>query len=324
MKDNTGGYTCLAIIGNGFDKAHGYKTSYCDFTKHVGEDFFSVYRDFISIYSSANIEWNEFEKQVEALTAAFYQKVMSDEGLDEHVIKHFNMVFRCIKDRLIDYLRTETERNPFIKIESVQNHLDKYTIGLNFNYTNTAENYLCDVIYIHGSLNEKEIVLGYDPADPFCLASYENRMWFKDLCRDRLACERYIKEELLIPYSNPVYQEIFDEYVQIQDWENSGKGLEAEDIASLKHAEFFCRYLQTRCNNDIFKQKNISLNNISKVVVLGHSIKSDKTYLEELLKKCSQLKQVIVFTYKGEDPNCLEARKQFFRPYCISVSDVSY
>lgn len=35
-------YTRLAIIGNGFDLAHGLKTSYKSFVKHIGEDFFMI------------------------------------------------------------------------------------------------------------------------------------------------------------------------------------------------------------------------------------------------------------------------------------------
>ena len=41
--------TQLAIIGNGFDLAHGYHTRYVDFTESVGDDFFRKYRHYIKI-----------------------------------------------------------------------------------------------------------------------------------------------------------------------------------------------------------------------------------------------------------------------------------
>lgn len=42
--------TQLAIIGNGFDLAHGYHTRYVDFTESVGDDFFRKYRHYINNY----------------------------------------------------------------------------------------------------------------------------------------------------------------------------------------------------------------------------------------------------------------------------------
>jgi len=323
-KSKNGRYTSLAIIGNGFDLAHDYNTSYEDFTNAIGESFFFEYKDYINTYCGGDGEWNNFEKHVEALTAAFYQKVISDEGFNENTIRQFNIVFQSIKEKLIDYLQTETKSKLFHEIKSIRRFLGENTVGLNFNYTNIAENYLCDIMYVHGSINEKEIVLGYDAPAPFCLASYENCRWFKQLYREKLAFSRDIKEKLNISNSDSLYQELCEDYEDIQIMENSGKGFELEDISRLKHAKFFYEYIPTHCNNDIFVQKNISFDNISEVVVLGHSIKSDETYLKEILSKCSNLQHVILFSYKSEKQEDWEAKAQFFRPYCTYIEKEMY
>ena len=51
MENHLQDLTQLAIIGNGFDLAHGYHTRYVDFTESVGDDFFRKYRHYmISAY----------------------------------------------------------------------------------------------------------------------------------------------------------------------------------------------------------------------------------------------------------------------------------
>lgn len=317
-------YNSMVIIGNGFDMAHNYYTSYADFTKAVGMDFFTEYKEYLNTYLGVDSEWNYFEKQVEAMTGAFNQELFSDEGMDESIIGQFNTIFLNIKQKLIEYLRTETTRKQFHEIKSIQKFLGSNTICLNFNYTNIAEKYLCDIIYVHGSINENEIVLGYDPADAFCLAPYENRKWFKEHCRNRLAFKRFIKEEFDISCGDLLYQELCDEYEQILGHEDSGRGLETEDINRLKNADFFHEYMLIRCNNNIFNKNNISFENISKVVVLGHSIMSDEQYLSEILNKCLYLQQVIVFSYKGETQESWETKAQFFKPYCRHIENEMY
>lgn len=324
MKNRNGRFTCLAIIGNGFDLAHGYSTSYGDFTSAMGDSFFSDYKCYINTYCSIDGEWNDFEKQIEAMTAAFFQNVITNEGFDENSIGHFNKTFSSIKGKLIEYLQAETASKSFHEIRSVRKCLKRNTVGLNFNYTNTPENYLCDILYVHGSISEKEIVLGYDPPDPFCLASYENRKWFKPICRERLMFIRYIKKNLHISPGDILYQELCEDYEQIQALQNSGKGLDMEDISILKHADFFNKYIPTHCYDDIFMQNNIPFEDVHKVVVLGHSIKSDETYLREILDKCQRLQKVILFSYKGEKQEDWEEKAKFFRPYCTCIKRKIY
>lgn len=306
-------HTCLAIVGNGFDLAHGYRTSYDNFTTAIGEGFFSEYKNYLNTYCGCHDAWNHFEKQVETITAAFYQKVLSDEGLDDNVIRKFNTAFLLIKEKLVAYLQSEIASKSFHKIDTVKRHLENQTVVLNFNYTNTVEHYLRDIIYVHGSVNEGEIVLGYDPTDALCLASYENRKWFKPLCRDRLAFKRDIKEKFNVTSNDALYLELCNEYEQILSWKESGKGLEDEDVAKLAHAIFFHEYMESRSDN------NITFPNIKKLVLLGHSIQSDETYLSEVLNKCQNLKKVIIFSYAGEPQNEWDKKAHFFAPYCKNI-----
>lgn len=44
-KEKKKNYTGIAIISNGFDKAHGYATGYDAFIKDVGDDCFDEYKE---------------------------------------------------------------------------------------------------------------------------------------------------------------------------------------------------------------------------------------------------------------------------------------
>ena len=65
--------TQLAIIGNGFDLAHGYHTRYVDFTESVGDDFFRKYRHYINNYCP-QMDWHRFEECADQLTVPLMRK----------------------------------------------------------------------------------------------------------------------------------------------------------------------------------------------------------------------------------------------------------
>jgi hypothetical protein len=321
MNNNT--YTSLAIIGNGFDLAHKYKTTFTNFTDTLGESFFSDYKEFLSLKCNNVTEWNFFEKKAEELAITLYQMEISGASQGEE-INNFNIIFQSIKEKLLNYLQVEITNKPFQKISSIKKCLNEDTIGLNFNYTNIAENYLRNIIYVHGSLDEKEIILGYDPVSPLCLASFENIKWYKGFCRERLTFIRNIKEKFNILNNDTLYLELCDDFEQIQRLTNSGKGFEMEDVSILKHPDYFHEFITTDFNIDVFSYTNNLYENINKIIVLGHSIKSDETYLKEILNKCPCIQQVIIFSYKGEKQEDWNLKADFFRPFCLNIEQTMY
>jgi|LSQX01.3.fsa_nt_gb hypothetical protein len=314
----------LAIIGNGFDLSHNYKTLYRDFTDAMGSERFILYRDYIDSFGVEGEEWNNFEIQVLAQTTAFYQRVNSDEGMDEKEIEVFNSIFANIKNDLMNYLRNEISKTLLQKNRNLQPYLDERTIALNFNYTSTIENYLSNVLYVHGSLHENEIVLGYDQIDPFCLASYENRRWYKPHERARLAFTRAIREDFGITCADKMYEDLCEDFHAINK-PQGGDGIYIDKVDNLKYSEYFYeREYLFYANGDVESEYGISLTNIEEIVVIGHSIKSDHTYLKDILEKLPKLKRVIIFSYPGEKKSSWIEKATFFESYCPIIIDESY
>lgn len=93
-------YTSLAIIGNGFDLAHGYQTSYKNFTDCIGEDSLQNYRAYVDAYGTPS-QWNAFEKCVEELSNTFYQQELANSDFNETTILPFNDTFGELKKKLM-------------------------------------------------------------------------------------------------------------------------------------------------------------------------------------------------------------------------------
>ena len=315
-------YETLVLIGNGFDLAHGYKTDYNSFTEIIGKNFFCNYKRFLVKYCGNTKEWNAFEKKLEQLVAEFYQNDISGNSNVANDIFAFNYTFAEIQNALIKYLKEEIARVPFRKITSIQNYSGTGSVALNFNYTSVAENYFKNVIYVHGSLRENEIVLGYDSPDPFCLATYENRKWFKALGRERLKFSRYLKQ--LNDFSFEAYNELCAEYEEIQKICCSGKGLEAKDLSCLKYASLFANYSFPEYTPNAPPLSDFPYNDIKNVILLGHSIKSDETFLKDILDHCKNIEQIVLFTYKGEKDSEMERKRSFFQPYCRNIKKEAY
>lgn len=133
----------LAIIGNGFDMAHGYKTDYRSFVKNTR----SVYLEKFKSYCEAeNIStWYLFEDNIRIITEKFLlAAIIGNCNFDENrkEINNLAAVFTEIQHLLLNYLSNEITSKPFIKKRSIEKYIGTNTVAINFNYTQTAEKYL--------------------------------------------------------------------------------------------------------------------------------------------------------------------------------------
>jgi hypothetical protein len=172
----------LIIVGNGFDLAHGLKTSYEDFIKSQTND-----NDLTYLLKELNKNnWNDIEyiyfDFISHLEKYNTEKVKENKGYmkkkygleyDDYDaffnIKFLNDEFEKIKENLTEYLITEQGKfrfnNNYEKFFSFFENHD--TVILNFNYTNTISKYTGDKqieqIQIHGELNNPEnpIIFGF-------------------------------------------------------------------------------------------------------------------------------------------------------------------
>jgi len=318
MEENNCKYNTLVIIGNGFDLAHGYKTKYTDFVASVEENYFNNYISLLKLNRVNSDDWSDFENRVYEMAENFRQGEL-ELSPNTDFADEFNSIFQDIQVRLIKYLDTEIKRKPFKKLKSIENCLDGNVLGLNFNYTNIAENYIDDIYYVHGSIDEGETVLGYDQMLTYCFTYYKNVKWHKRFSRRKLLFKRYLKEKLKNLRNEDLYTELCQDFDKVLEMEDSGKGLEIEDVRILKNSEHLIEYIQS----DDFKKEsqldNFQFDNIDTIVVLGHGIKADITYLSSILENCSGLKKVIVFSHDSESCDEWQKKADFFKLYCNHI-----
>jgi len=188
----------LLIIGNGFDLAHGLKTSYHDFIRHSIEEkqnnvsycnkLFPKkrYQDYDSFMTNIKVnsaftgiknhllleilrkEAIENWCDIEGVYFQILNETKNRKGNYSN-IKKLNDDFQDIKDCLGKYLLEEQKK--FKSIETYHTFLNKFltknTLIVNFNYTDILNQYFSDyegqMIHIHGELQNESnpIIFGF-------------------------------------------------------------------------------------------------------------------------------------------------------------------
>lgn len=315
-------FETLAIVGNGFDLAHNYKTDYESFSNKTIHPSLKYFKDLCEAERSITT-WHSFEENIKILTEKLFQKNYV-EGCDYDEInlevKKLKEVFENIHDLLIEYLKNETSTKPLVIIDSIKRVVGSNTIAFNFNYTSTIEKYMENVIYIHGSLKENDILLGYDYRDEPCLANYQDVYWSKRICRENLAFRRFLKNS-----QNNIHKskhDVFLECLEIyQTYANSGRGLDDEigqEVYEFKQAKDIMNIVK---ENDY---PEVSYKEIKTIVILGHGIEADKVYLDGLLQKCPNIEKIIIFRYDKESDESFNKKISFFKPYCKTIESAKY
>ena len=198
----------LILIGNGFDLAHKYKTTYKNFADACFSPALKAFRNMVEKYCeselSSGVHWYEFETMISAITLEWFYKFMSGypdgdyEEQDLHVkeylddIAQINAAFSELETQLKIYLDKITKDRQSYKLESIAAEISDSARVISFNYTNVASRYTKNIYYIHGSLHEDSIVLGYPlRADP-CMMSGEGTMYAKEQLRAFLDFKRFL------------------------------------------------------------------------------------------------------------------------------------
>lgn len=314
-------YTKLAIIGNGFDLNHGYRTDYQTFavnTEHPSLERFKSYCDTQQIQT-----WYSFEENIRILSERFFLKSMSeycDFDDNRKEVQELTEVFEDIHILLREYLSSEIGAKPFEKNPCIERYLNADSVVINFNYTDTAERYTPHVRYVHGSLKENDILLGYDFREEPCLAQYEDMRWSKTICRESLAFRRRISKWL-----NPdgkQYNKLLEGLNNYHHWENTGRGLDPE-IRRFIPYYYLIRWFLKRYRQR-FGISGIRFSDVEELIVIGHGIEADKVFLKDILERCDRLKRVVLYRYQGESDESMEVKIDFFRPYCPDIEQVTY
>lgn len=277
----------LFIIGNGFDLAHGIKSSYWNFREWLGNNrsnligmmdiFFSNQRDVWSSIEQALGEYNE---------ESILDYCRPDEEFDyEHSLSSSARVedspmaiFRPVLEEFRQAFRDWVNSIEISGIEKVYK-LNTDSRYLSFNYTDTLETEYGiaqnQVTHIHGSrLNDDEYIIGHNNnRDP-------SSVWDDD----GLTFEQQAYENIIV-------------------WMN----------------EFTKQYNRNIANHSSFFD---SLYNIKQIIVIGHSMsKVDWPYFREIIKNIGKEIPWIVYCHSIDDRNNTNLFKSVFELSSVTIKD---
>ena len=308
----------LAIIGNGFDMVHGYKTDYQSFVEQINDPDLDFFRSCCENEHSITT-WYSLEESIRILTEKQLLQSFTEEcdyESNRKEAERLRSAFQNIHVLLLRYLAKETSRKPIEKLASVERYMTGST-AINFNYTKVAQAYTKKDIYVHGSLEEQDILLGYDFRPEPCLAGYVDICWSKTICREQLAFRRFLRK-----HERCNSQTLLPGLEAYQHWENSGRGIEEEAASFIPEYHKVDRILRRiRKHGEI---PSLNYRRVKTIVVMGHGIKSDQVFLQKIVSACTGLERIVLFRYNGESDESYKAKMEFFHPYCDDIQTVYY
>lgn len=325
----------LVIIGNGFDKSHGYRTGVQDFIDNLDA---STYRAFeekrLSMdWSDPSLPpwWSEYEKRIGEELATIRtadgrlrfdaSKLTWDDFLDQS-----NKMYGKLTAQIADYLSREYANNVTAAgeildgVRKIYEHPSK-VFTVSFNHTETAQRYTSQVYHIHGSLSEHNIVLGYDhvgwmsdyrlcdlsDVDEWKLVRRNKRylriiMEFQRYCKGLRLSEKRITEASIL----------LERFLENRDISLSGEPLEVdpknEDFRLIQR---FLRTTKMDLQNGLLL--NIPFQKIHTIAVLGHSLSADQRLLDAIFSKCCHVRKIIIFRYREETQASWDQKAAYFK-----------
>ena len=313
----------LAIVGNGFDMNHGYKTDYKSFAQCSNDPCLQTFEKYCE---TEDIDtWYFFEENIGILSEKLFQKSIAeycDFDDNRKEVQELTETFIRIHDALKNYLKNTTSSFPLVKNPNIEKYLNRGTMVFNFNYTETVEAYADNIIYVHGSLREDDIILGYDYRNSACLEQFEDMQWSKDYCRESLAFRRFLLRNKKYKLNDKKYNELISSLQKYHQGESSGRGLDDEVIKGIPKFRIIDKFL--RRYRAKFYVPNINYTKIETIAILGHGIEADRVFLKMILEKCVNLSKVVIYRYDGEDDNSYNAKVSFFTPYCNNIEEAIY
>ncbi len=306
----------LVIIGNGFDIAHKLETQYSDFIKHTSDNALDRFKELCK-YSDSIRTWYDFENNISILTEKLFLESMGEGDYFENRkdAKELYDIFKRIHRLMTNYLST-AERKPIQLQQSIARYLNSKAVAINFNYTSTAERYTKNVYHVHGSLAEDDILLGYDYRDEACLAGFEDMCWQKSFCREGLALRRMLRK-VGIKDKSKLFKRLESSLSGYQAASVSGRGIDTHPRGYIKDYDIITLFYKLYRR---FAVLDIDYSSIDRIVVMGHGIEADKTYLESIFENCNSLKEVVLFKYEGEPKEEYIRKAEFLINYCERLS----
>lgn len=287
FKDTISGDSILYIIGNGFDLAHGIKSSYWDFREWLVHNKYNLVEMMDVFFSNKRDIWSGIEKALgEYNEECILDYCRPDEEFDyEHSISASarvedspNAIFQPVLEEFREAFHNWVNSIEISGIKKIYN-LNHESRFFTFNYTDTLETEYGinknQVIHIHGCrLNDDEYIIGHDN---FCNPS---SVWDND----GLIFEQQAYENIIT-------------------WMNEFAKQYSQNIAN--HSSFFS-----------------SLEGIKQIIVIGHSLsKVDWPYFKEIIRNIGQDIPWTVYCHSIDDKRNTEHFKNVFSLRSVTIKE---
>ncbi|MDD3049254.1 MAG: AbiH family protein [Bacilli bacterium] len=220
----------LAIVGNGFDMAHGLKTGYHNFYENLESDLKSRWVNLLMKFNIQSNDWFDFEEAINKLTEKWNNQYFESYEIGKNSLKQqnillekvnqINLVFSELTEQLYLYISIE-EKKPVMLKKSIQEILTSESYVITFNYTNLMKRYCNNVYHIHGSIDEGYIILGYKLRAEQTGMAHEATKYNKYKLREKLSFRRFLQSKKLD--DSFIFSELeeFDKHI---DCLSSGRG----------------------------------------------------------------------------------------------------
>jgi len=315
----------IALIGNGFDLAHGYKTSFKDFAKNNSSVYFKRYVRYLygRKFAKNKEKWTDFEKIIRDSTIDILK---SDDQINklykkskckswDEFTNNLDNDFSRLSDEIMNYLNMAQKQHEFKPKNSIKRYLNDNSYIINFNYTDIAERYTSNIFYIHGSIKENDIILGYDHhnhdgnGEP-CVMEPNLMKRNKQFMRQALNYKRYLRTKKLPRYK---IDKLGKEYLKyIVNCEGNLSGINKTTFNGCYYNDFI-----KNPNFDCQIPIDIQFEKIRTIVIIGHSLSSDEKLIKEsIINKCCNLKRFIIFVYDDESFKSIYKKAVFLNRLC--------
>ena len=325
----------LIIVGNGFDLAHGCPTTYKQFVDSVHNEDLEEFSSIVGFYCEKDIragrDWYEFEYLIGEVVINWF--LFSEQTLrcrpifsfvEEHPemalslkskfdedILHINTVFRKIEKLFLDYLNNVMKDRPIKILENIEREIDSQSHVLTFNYTSVIEEYTPNAFYVHGSLEESQIVFGHpqNPREPDVIEQ-EAILLVKPRLRDQLSFMRFInRSEEAIAYDQTKYLSM-----ELEQQLNSYHSLDGEFGVAADTPELVKEWINFREQLGLECLGHVDLEAIEVLIIMGHSLQADYDILEYIIEATVNLKRVVL-----NIPHQVEPSFRIFRATCSEI-----
>lgn len=336
MKRKFDNISKLLIVGNGFDLAHGLKTTYKDFVeKYQNNKIITSYLKFTTNFEK-DIEnnklffevesWYDFENVIEEVCNFYWRKLFdaytnnyneNKKPAIEQEYYEFEKIYNNLVGFFKEYIRNINNKviinEEITLIDSIISVIDSKTFIYNFNYTSTAELYINNINYLHGSIkNDDEIIMGMTN-DAISDITHEDFILNKKVnLRERLKFIRFLKSKKEYSEEEIYYkvEKFIPEIVSL----DSGRGgytfdNEPRDDVDKDILEY------SKINKGLEYQINDNYETIKEIYIIGHGLKSDKYVISSIIERCVNLKRVYLFCYAGELESSIKEKINFLNRF---------